>query len=573
MSTLHLTVAGLLALAAVLGTWRSARQHGWREIVVWLQAPAALLLYLTLYPPQFERRADTLVVLTPGTPADAALPAGIVVALPGAAPERPRVEQFPDLATALRRYPKAGLLHVLGDGLPARDAPAAAGHAIGFEAPTLNGVVEVGEDDRGEPRPYVGRQWHLRGKVEGPVTQVELLDPAGVTVDQSRPDADGQFSLSAPLRGSGAMAFQVRAADADGQAVDHVTIPTVVLPSPPQPRVLLRAATPDADLKYLRRWAVDAGLELAARVGLSTDLHIGSDAAAFTTQTLSEADVAIIDERAWAGLSPVERTALLGAVQQGLGLMLRVTGPLNPDVIADWTTLGFSGLSNLEKPTDVTLDRALGLNNRQSFSTAPIRFQAAGLQTLLSADDGTPIAAVAKAGDGRVMLWTLLDAYTLRLLGQPARHATLWADALSAVVRSQPHTSKPAAPIAVARIDQRQMFCDLGASARLVGADGISQTLYPGLDRCAVAWPSSAGWQQMETGKSQRWVYVRDVDDGNALEAAARRSATVAMAGKTAAGGVATPGINTPWPRWPFGLTALFLVTGLWWRERVRRGS
>ena len=95
-----LWVAGILTVAAGIAIGRKLRR-GPRDLALWLQVPAAALLYLGLFPPQVSLRADTLTVLV-GANRHGPLPhKALVVALPGATAP-PLGESAPDLATALR---------------------------------------------------------------------------------------------------------------------------------------------------------------------------------------------------------------------------------------------------------------------------------------------------------------------------------------------------------------------------------------------------------------------------------------------------------------------------------------
>src|SRR6185312_8812449 len=100
------------------------------------------------------------------------------------------------------------------------------------------------------------------------------------------------------------------------------------------------AGAPDPELKYLRRWAVDAGVDLASRIVLSDGVAIQDGAAALDADALAKTDLVMVDERAWKNLDAGAKQALEHATRDGLGLFLRVSGPL-PDVAAgDWRALG-----------------------------------------------------------------------------------------------------------------------------------------------------------------------------------------------------------------------------------------
>src|SRR5690606_31168418 len=87
------------------------------------------------------------------------------------------------------------------------------------------------------------------------------------------------------------------------------------------PRVLLLAGAPSPETRALRRWLVDAGAQVQARIALGGGLQLG--AAPLDEAALAEVDLLIADARAWSGLGEGGRVRALTAVRQGMGLLLR----------------------------------------------------------------------------------------------------------------------------------------------------------------------------------------------------------------------------------------------------------
>src|SRR5690606_18275773 len=128
-------------------------------------------------------------------------------------------------------------------------------------------------------------------------------------------------------------------------------------------------------------------------------------------------DLVVIDERAWAALDATQQTALRAAVEDGLGLLLRVTGPLDAAVAADWSRFGFR-----IAPDDVAGAVVLAdSTNRDGGSAAltrhAITVEPAGLASMLRARDGSMLAAWGGIGRGRVGMWWLADSFRLALAG------------------------------------------------------------------------------------------------------------------------------------------------------------
>ncbi|WP_439638458.1 hypothetical protein [Nevskia sp.] len=558
----------LVAAMALLGLWHY-RRLPWRDPRRWLPLPMALLLAASLAPPSLPVEVGTLTVLTPG--ATAAQQRGLpwlapLVALPGAAAPA-RAEWVPDLASALRRHPDSRRLRVIGHGLPPRDLDAARALPLQFEAAPEAGIVALEVPDRVP----VGTRPVIRGRVAGPVVRVALHEPGGAQVDVATVDGQGAFSVSALARAVATVPFELRAFDAGDRLVDHAAVPLRIEPGE-RLSLAYRAATPDADAKYLRRWAQDAGLEVRYRAGLSEGVALNADGlapaeVALTAASLARLDLLVIDERAWAALAAGERTALLAAVDGGLGLLLKLTGPLPPEVAADWAALGFP-TTPLDLPPTVTLDDRLAMRERHDFTAAPVTLaDSAALTPLLRADDGRLLAAWTPRGAGRIALWIWLDSYRLVLGGDAARHGGLWSAALGALARPRPAAAAGPQLPASGWVGERAVICGLGAAAALQGPDGSRTPLQVAADRCAAVWPGTSGWQQLDSGGATQPWYVRAADDAAGLRAARDRTATGQLPA-VPAGDAAAVRVWRPLPRLPFWLGWLLLASLVWWRER-----
>ncbi|MCD9032351.1 carboxypeptidase regulatory-like domain-containing protein, partial [Luteimonas sp. Y-2-2-4F] len=331
----------LLACARLLWWQRRAvpdmRARPWRLALLLAAQPAwAALLCLALHPPARTVSPEVLVVLAAGSSADQARGAeGIAVALPEA-PALPAARRVPDLGTALRLYPQVGTIRVVGNGLPARDRDALAGRRLHFESPpAAPGLAALAWPSA----PVAGDALHVSGRAEAvPDGRVELLDPAGVRVDAAALDADGGFRLDAPVFAAGPAAFRLRLLGADGAQVEDAALPVFAQAAPP-PRLQLLAGAPNAETRFLRRWATDAGLPLRARVALGGGMALGDAAAAPGAQSLAQTDALLVDARAWGGLGAGGRAAVLAAVEAGMGLIVRADAP--PAALPGLWTPGF----------------------------------------------------------------------------------------------------------------------------------------------------------------------------------------------------------------------------------------
>ena len=568
----------LLGIAALLGCLRAvwalrglpaaARPRRWRTGLLLLgQLLSAALLFLLLRTPEPADAVHTLHVLTAHAP-DKTPPAATSgerwLRLPEA-PPRPGVAEMPDLASALRRHPGVRHLHVIGDGLQARDREAASGLRISFDpAPLATGI-----SDWWAPRfVHSGDVIHVQGRTHGADgMQVELLDPAGLRVDQQVLQGDGLFSLQARARSPGLADYELRLRRGQGTPIGSTRLPVQILPATPA-RLLLRAGGPDPDLKFLRRWAADNGAALRAAIDLGGGMQAG-DPAPLDARTLADIDVLILDDRSWNGLGRAQRATVLAAVGDGLGLLLRASAPL-----ADGDGLGLQVRAAQLAPTF----RLAGIDPLQTglpvLARPQLRIDNPLGHTLMRDDRGTPLVAWRTHGRGRVAAWLPTDTFRLALVGHADIHARLWADAINAVMRPRAPAPKEL-PLQV-HAGERTLFCDLDETARVI-APGTAGALRLAIDpsssprRCAAFWPQRAGWHRLLDANTDAAFLVRPNDADRVLRAARTQRATRALANR-ATTSVETHAQAQALPRWSLFLLWLAVSGGLWWFERSRHG-
>lgn len=563
-----------IAAAALLGVWRTLRPRASHSIArIALQIVAALLIYCALFPPRIDERfvAGTLVVLTPGVTEQQLTKLGnasATVALPGAT-SHGYIEQVPDLGTALRRHPDTARLHIVGSGLPPRDLDAARALPIDFDAaPPANGIVDLTT-----PAPVrAGSTFAIGGRVQGNAGgHVELRDPAGAVVGRAALADDGAFALNAQAKTAGNVTFALRVLDGSGAQVEEVTQPIAVLPGDGL-RVLMLAGAPDPELKYLRRWASDAGIDLASRIVLSDGISMQDGSAAVTPEALAQTDLVIVDERAWKALDANAKTLLENATRAGLGLFLRVTGALPDTVAADWRELGFR-----VRPADiaqaVSLEHTVASPDQASaLSRRALIVDADDASPLLRGSDGSAVALWRSEGVGRIAIWWLADTYRIALAGDAARFGTLWSRALATIARAR-GAAMPDLPTD-ARVDQRSVLCGLAKASFVEQPDGTHAPLtietFDQDRHCAAYWPAQEGWHTLVSSDRRAAFHVSATNAAPALAAARNADATRALASSHADAASPTTTRKIPAPRWPFFIAWLAAVVVLWWLERTK---
>ena len=557
--------AVLLAVTVAVACWRIGRN---RPLLLALQPLWAMALWLALWPLPTHRPAATLVLATANTPpaswakrhAD-----GPTIALPEA-PPLPGAQPTPDLATALRRLPDVGRLHVLGDGLRARDREALGDRGLSFEpAPPRPGVVEL----LAPTRTVVGQPWTVRGRLAAlPGARVDLIDPGGRAVAQTRPDATGTFRLVATPPALGRVDYMLRVRDAAGREHERAALALDIVAGR-RPRLWLLSGGPDPEQKFLRRWADDNGLSVRAGASLGGGVHVG-DPMRIDAAALGEADLLVLDARAWRGLGAGGRAQLRRAVADGMGLLLRLQ---DAPTAADRALLHEFGFDlSTATPAPVRLAGARAPFAHEEVTTlgrAPAQAEAADAVVLWRDESGAPLARWRALGRGRVAIGWLGESYRLVLSGQAPLYGRLWSQAMATVARADA-AAAPRLQDAPTWAQERAVVCDVATGARVRDPAGRTTLLLPDARGCAAWWPAQPGWHRVESGDRVLDTPVLAQTDWPGVRAQADRDATRALQSpgvQNGRGDVAVPG-----PRWP-GFVAWLLLGALgWWLERRRTG-
>lgn len=567
-----------IALAVLLASVRLCRAPRPAPLrlaaLLLLQLGAAVLLYFTLIPPDRPGQPHTLVIATGGAIAAqlAAQPAAIQLRLPEA-PALPGVTTVPDLATALRQHPGTRALVIVGDGLPARDRDTALPPLQFVASAAPRGLVEL----LAPPLLAPGARFSVSSRVQGmPQVRVELLDPAGHRADIATPDADGRVRLGASARDAGEVEFALRVLDAHGKVLDQLPVPVRVR-DVPAPALRLLSGAPGPELKYLQRWASDIGAKLQTGIQLGGGVQLGDAPQALDAASLAKLDLLLLDERRLAALSASQRATLTTAMRDGLGVLVRMGGPLDGNArraLRDWGIATRGGEQTA--PVKLRADSSAGEDDASASPLPSLERFTLGIVgsaavPLLHGADGSGIGAWRAVGQGRIGVLPVSDSYTLVLAGHGERHAELWNRVLATLARPLPASPLSQLP-AWGWSGERNTLCALPAGAQVIAPDGTATALLPDpqAGNCSGWWPAQAGWHTLVAGDTQASVLLLDPDNARALHAQQARDATFALHAHAGNGNGNDAPTPIPGPRWPWMLAFVLVAALLWWLERRR---
>lgn len=565
-----IAAAVLVASARLCLSPRPSR--GRLAVLLLLQVGVAALLYFTLYPPMRPVPTGTLVIATRGASAAEVntiaaanrlrLPEGAVIG---------EVAQVPDLATALRQHPGTRELVIVGEGLPARDRDTALPATVRFVSGAApKGLVEL----HAPPLLAPGARFEVGSRVQGlQNVRVELLDPSGHRVAIATPDTQGRVRLAASARDAGDVQFALRVLDSSGKELDQLAVP-VRARAIAAPALRLLAAAPGPELKYLQRWAADTGATLQTGIQVGGGVQLGDAPAALHADALAKLDLLVLDERRLAALSSAQRGSIAAAMRTGLGVLVRMGGPLDGNArraLREWglDARGGEQTAPLKLAVDAPADATNTNNNVPVLERFNLTASGNDVLPLIQAGDGSGVGYWRNLGQGRIGVLPVSDSYTLVLAGHPQQHAELWNRVLATVARPLPAAPLSQLP-AWGWAGERNTVCGLTADAQAIAPDASRSALLrdPQAGNCSGWWPTQAGWHTLVSGDKHATVLLLNPNDARVLHTQQTRDATLALRGNADKQGASA--IRTPCPRWPWLLAFLLTSTLLWWLERRR---
>ncbi|MBT9393044.1 hypothetical protein KLP40_07705 [Hymenobacter sp. NST-14] len=550
-------------------------------------------LGLAAFPPAREQtgplRPTTAVLLTPGYSPDTlrALRRRLGSAAPvyrlGGATEADTIG-LANPAALGQQLPGLRHLHVLGQGLAAADVPALGGLRLQLHADApATGFPQAAWD----AQPELGQPWIVAGELartENEPVWVRLRAAGAVRDSVRLPAGGGAFELRYTPRTTGRAVYGLEARQ-NARLLAQEPVPVEVQASQPL-RVLVLAAAPSFELRFLKDYLAARQHAVAVRTGLSRGLTqteflnlpnppaLGS----LTPALLARFQVIVTDAASLAGLGGAEAAALQRAVQEGTnGVLLLADSPTVPRQLPGASAFRVQGRSAAAATVAQSL-RWPAAPAAKALVPATLR-PAEGLRVLMTTGpDRQPVAAARPLGLGTVVVSTITETFPWSLQNQTATYAAYWSRLLTAarpmqrvagaiqVLSSWPH---PAAPLSLRTVGTGSNPLRVAAPA----ADTLQLAQRPDerVPEWATAtyWPATAGWHQARIGRTSQWFYVYDSGQWTGPRRQEwQRAAALLPAGNFGdAGSVLTlPAHRTAWPRW-WGYALFLLAAGLLWLE------
>ena len=573
---------GLLVLA-----WRRPNRQR-RALRLLASAVAAAALWLAAYPPLRPvpaARAEAILLTENYSPDTLRgllrrLGRGTPVWRYGSASEAPGTRPLASLLSLAEQRPALRRVHVLGQGLPSADLPLLGQVAVISHAPALFVGFRAAYWDHRVP---LGDVVRMEGAVQSPAGAPAwvCLRAAGAVRDSVKlPTGSGPFRLHYQPKTVGLARYELLLRQA-ARTLATEPVP-VEITAPVLPAVLLLAATPSFEFKFLKNYLGEAHYAAALRTTVSRGLVqtevVNQPARALdrlTPALLARFAVVVCDAASLASLTAAETQAVQGAVRAGkLGLVLLANNQILPKALparADFVVLPRNGAAGPQR---------LAWLDAPGAALAPLPTQlrpSPALRVLVTGPNRVVAAAGRRVGLGAAVVSVVGETFRWSLQGQASTYASFWNRLLAAAL-------PPAAPAAIWREGiawprvHQPLTLRLAAGTfpetpptvtPLAGGPAVRLALRqdPRLPEWSTAlfWADSPGWHQVRgPGRTAHHFYVFTAGAWSGTEAFKRQP--MAENAQATASAVGKNEVLGPWPAgWFFGL--FLLAAGFLWLE------
>ncbi|RZL38843.1 MAG: hypothetical protein EOO96_02020, partial [Pedobacter sp.] len=240
---------------------------------------------------------------------------------------------IPDIAYYLAKHPSIETIKIYGYGLSKDELKKLHNYNIAYHpADEPAGILSCNWNNELAENEML----YVQGTYNNPSTKAAQLKLTGfgVALDSLTIPAETSttFSLKNSLRQRGRAVLNL-IATGNNDTVAQEKIPVQVFPKPPL-KLLTLTSFPSFEYNFLKKWLYENQYPVAIRSKISKDKYSTDFLNRSTIKLedirqsmLQKEEVLIIDQQEFEAISSAERTAIMQAVTQGLGLVLLITEP------------------------------------------------------------------------------------------------------------------------------------------------------------------------------------------------------------------------------------------------------
>ncbi len=500
-----LTVAFLLVTMVGLG---SARSVGRKTGYVVANLGLVISLWFFLHPPSIPGLSKTPKLGTPGTQNLLALGEGDYV-LAESDFDLEGIKARPVTGIEMFRHlePASQVVEIMGPGLSRNQILASKGLKLDFKPMTPpNGFVFADW----MPNLFLGESLRVEGKVATAVDAViSMYDPFGNQLASSNSKDSLDFFFETVPKASGRYVYQLKLEQGD-KLLASERIPVEVR-SPRPPIIHYKAAAPNFENNYFRRWARQVNIPVYFDIWISADKYRRQWSSNTAKGDAEKPGLWIVDLRRWENMDSNEQALILEQVSSGNAGLL---------IIAD----------SVQDPQNFGEDLVLSPSQSKALSY-PLESNAIQLETGLVAPSGRwsnslplpePLKAysgLATVGNGNIAYTLIADSFRLASSGYSRVHGLYWKTLVDELVVHTPEDQL--SNFGPRFVTKRSEIClssdDAKIVVRMPGGRAhelpLKKSLVNSKNQCAFFWPEESGWHELQTNNSTLSFFVFESRD------------------------------------------------------------
>ncbi|MBO9674763.1 MAG: hypothetical protein J7577_15045 [Sphingobacteriaceae bacterium] len=528
-------LAGLLLMAFLL--YKELRRPNrtrltWRILANIVAVGCFVLLIVPIrYETHIKQNPDEIILLTEGTnPDSVAKLKGKKYALPPVDLKNEKATILPDLSYFLKSNPNIRKINIYGYGLSKGDLENLKGYQANFHpSVSPSGIIAVNWPDKLKTSDVLNVQGTYQNTGNQAVKLV--LRGLGKSVDSTTIEAGSNktFSFKTNPKQTGKAVYELITLQKNDTLAKE-PVPVQVGDQSPM-KVLILASFPDFEYKFLKNWLYENQYPLAFRSQISKNKYasdfLNMDSVnlnQINAGALKKFDILIVDEEELAAISPIERSAVNIAVNNGMGLLIRTTG-LKP----------LTTLSAQSNRFEIPALKGKMLNlilTEDNFRLSPLPVEQ-GLflrpsqneQSVITDVSGKTLLSSNINGYGKILISSISSTYNWILSGEKTDYAAYWSKVLSSAARKRTDIQSvniiPQFPV----VNQRmRIITDLSVAGKSPGLTIDDVQLHPRQNMelpfqwDALYWPQNVGWTNLQVNQAIEQLYIYRKNDWQALK-------------------------------------------------------
>lgn len=354
-----------------------------------------------------------------------------------------------------------------------------------------------------------------------------LLNGFGIVADSVtiNPNEQESFELKTIPKFIGRSVYNLTAI-INKDTIAHETLPVEIKSTQPL-KILVLAAFPDFENKFLQKWLSESTYVVATRTAISKNKYSVSfaDTGKFslsqvTPGLLGSFDVLIADATALSSLSKQELFNLKNEISEhGLGLIIKADSTEKPSLFYD-NNCSIIPAANHNKQI-----LSIQLPGNDTISSLPVEsplfiHAEDGVEDLITDNKNNILACNTVYGEGSIVFSTLNNTYYWMLSGDKKSYQLLWSSLIGKATKKKqlkeqwsvfpafPKINEPAELTAETASD-----LPLQASADKSSISFAARPYLP-FEWKGTYWPAEKGWQYvLSAGNERSWFYVFDKNE------------------------------------------------------------